>query len=100
MAGLVHQLAALIPRATVVGNVSQKLFTSVWPKLAKTLTTPDSIFNFVHCIITRADIPHEWREEGILMFHSTVAMSGEPEFVVLVDAAAVEPANDNYASVL
>jgi hypothetical protein len=100
MAGLVHQLAALIPRATVVGNVSQKLITSVWPKLAKIPTTPDSIFNFVHCIIIRADIPHEYRHEGILMAYPTVAMSRELEFVALVDAPAAEPANDDYAVVL
>jgi hypothetical protein len=36
----------------------QKLFTSVWPRLAKTLTTPESVYDFVRCILTRADTPH------------------------------------------
>lgn len=78
----------------------QKLFRSVWPRLAKTLTTPESVYDFVRCIITRADIPHEYHHDRILMSYPTVAMSGEPEFVALVDAPAAEPANDDYAAVL
>jgi len=60
----------------------QKFFTSVWPKLAKTLTTPESVYEFVSCIITRTIIPHEFRDEGILMFHPTVAAQEEPQFVM------------------
>jgi hypothetical protein len=74
--------------------------TSIWPKLATTLTTPDSIFNFGHCISIRADIPHEYRAEGILMAYPTVAMSREPGFVALVDAPAADPANDDYGTVV
>ena len=55
----------------------QRLLTSVWPRLAKTLTTPDSIFTFLHFVILRADIPHEYRDEGILMYRPIVAMSGD-----------------------
>ena len=78
----------------------QRLLTSVWPRLAKTLTTPDSIFTFLHFVILRADIPHEYSDEGIMMYRPIVAMSAEPEFVALVDAPAAEPANDDYAAVL
>jgi hypothetical protein len=78
----------------------QRLLTSDRPTLAKTLTTPDSIFTFLHFVILRADIPHEYRDEGILMYRPIVAMSGEPEFVALVDAPAADPANDDYAAVL
>ena len=68
--------------------------------MAKTLTTPESVYDFVLCILTRSGIPHECRDEGIVVFHPTVAMSEEPEFVELVDAPAAEPANDDYAAVL
>ena len=78
----------------------QRLLTSVWPRLAKTLTTPDSIFTFLHFVILRADIPHEYRDEGILMYRPIVAMWGEPEFVALVDAPAADPVNDDYGAVL
>jgi len=99
---------SLTPEASCTGDAIHEptqqdvlmFFTSVWPRLAKTLTTPESIFNFIHCVLTRANIPHECCDDGILMFHSTVAMSGEPEFVALVDAPAAEPSNDDYAAVL
>jgi hypothetical protein len=80
--------------------VGQKLFTSVWPQLAKTLTTPESVYDFVRCLIIRADIPHECRAEGILMAYPTVAMSREPRFVMPVDAPAAEPANGNCGTVV
>jgi hypothetical protein len=54
--------------------------------LAKILTTPESVYDFVHCISIRADILHEYRDEGILMYRPIVAMSREPGFVALVDA--------------
>src|ERR1019366_9650078 len=78
----------------------QRLLTSVWPRLAKTLTTPELVYDFVLCILTHANIPHECREEGILMFRPIVAMSGEMEFVALVDAPAADSANDDYVAVL
>ena len=78
----------------------QKLFSSVWPRLAKTLTTPDSIFTFLHFVILRADIPHEYSDEGILMYRPIVAMSGEPEFVALADVPAAETSNDDYGTVV
>jgi hypothetical protein len=78
----------------------QRLLTSVWPRLAKTLTTPDSIFTFLHFVILRADIPHEYGDEGIMMFRPIVSMSGEPEFVALVDAPAAETSNDDYSAVV
>lgn len=78
----------------------QRLLTSVWPRLAKTLTTPDSIFTFLHFVILRADIQHEYSDEGILMYCPIVAMSGEPEFVALVDVPAAEPADGNYGAVV
>jgi len=34
------------------------------------------------------------------MYRPIVAMSGEPEFVVLVDVPAAETSNDDYAAVV
>jgi hypothetical protein len=70
----------------------QKLFTSVWPKLAKALTTPESVYDFVRCIITRSGIAHECLDEGIFMFHPTVAAQA--------DVPPVEPARGNFGVVV
>jgi len=60
----------------------QRLFTSIRPRLAKILTTQESVYAFILCLISRASLPYERRDEGILMFHPTVATQEEPQFVM------------------
>ena len=78
----------------------RKLFTSVWPRLAKTLTKPESVYKFIIYIIARSGIPHQCREEGIVMFHPTIGVPGEPKFVVPEDVSSVEPANGTCGDIL
>ena len=78
----------------------RKLFTSVWPRLAKTLTKPESVYKFIIYIIARSGIPHQCREEGILMFHPTIGVPDEPKFVVPEGVPSVEPANGTCEDVV
>jgi hypothetical protein len=47
----------------------EKLATSVWSSLKKTLATGESVVQFVGCFVTAAGIAHEWRPEGLMIFN-------------------------------
>jgi hypothetical protein len=70
----------------------EKLFKSRRPKLARILTTRESVYGFILCLISRASLPHERRDEGILIFHPTVAA---PK-----DVPPAKPSNGNHGDIL
>jgi len=78
----------------------QRLFTSIRPRLAKILTTQESVYAFILCLISRASLPYERRDEGILLFHPRVSAPGEPKFVAPEDVSPAEPATGNYGDVV
>ena len=49
--------------------VVAKLFEAVWPRLRKVLTAGESVIQFIGCIVTASGVPHEWREEGLVIFN-------------------------------
>jgi hypothetical protein len=51
--------------------IHEKLATSVWSSLRKTLATGESVVQFVGCFVTAAGIAHEWRGEGLMIFNPT-----------------------------
>jgi hypothetical protein len=64
-----------------------KLFTRLWPRIQKTLTTNASIFRFLGCIATASGIAHDWREDGLFIFHPDVRASWIPEPVTQLDSS-------------
>ena|SRR5208283_2464303 len=57
----------------------ERLFKSLRPKLAKVLTTREAVYAFIVCLISRASLRYERREEGVLMFHPTVGAPEKPD---------------------
>ena len=55
-----------------------KFFNGIWPRIEKTLTTHQSIYDFICFTLTRSKIAHEWRDIGILMFHPAVVVPDPP----------------------
>lgn len=72
----------------------------MWPRLAKTLTTPESVYEFVSCVIARSGIAHEYNEEGILVLHPTTEALGAQQFVVPEHVPPAETADCIYGGVV
>ena len=78
----------------------EELFKSIRPKLVRVLTTRESVYGFILCLISRASLPHERRDEGILLFHPTVVATAEPNFVAHEDVPHAKPANGKCGDVV
>jgi len=78
----------------------QRLFTSIRPRLAKILTTQESVYAFILCLINRASLPYERRDEGILLFHPRVSAPEEPKFVAPENVSPAETANSHQGHVV
>ncbi len=49
---------------------AEKLAETVWPSLRKVLTTGESVVEFIGCFAKVSGVAHEWREEGLMIFHA------------------------------
>lgn len=78
----------------------EELFKSIRPKLARVLTTRESVYGFVLCLISRASLPHERRDEGILLLHPTVVAPAESNSVALDYIPDAKPANGKCGAVV
>ena len=59
-----------------------RLFGAIWPRIEKTLTTQQSFYDFLCCLIGRSGLQHEYRPSGIFVFDAAhVATPQEPETV-------------------
>lgn len=48
----------------------QKIFSAIWPRLRKTLTSAESVYQFIHNLAAESGARHELRDDGILVFDS------------------------------
>lgn len=78
----------------------EKFANAMWPKLAKTLTTPESVYDFVRFILTRSGTAHEWRDLGILMFHPMLTAHPEPGVMEQLTEANIDPADAEHDDVV
>jgi hypothetical protein len=70
----------------------EKLATSVWSSLKKTLATGESVVQFVGCLVTAAGIAHEWRPEGLMIFNPVFkAADGVTDTGVSTEATCPAP---------
>jgi len=44
-----------------------KLFTAIWPRCEKVLTTPKSQYDLLRCFISRSGLAHEWQDHYIIV---------------------------------
>lgn len=49
---------------------AEKLAETVWSSLKKVLITGEFIVQFIGCIAKVSGVPHEWREEGLVVFNA------------------------------
>jgi hypothetical protein len=49
---------------------AEKLATSVWSTVKKTLVTGESVIEFLGKLAHISGVPHEWRDEGLMIFHA------------------------------
>jgi hypothetical protein len=49
---------------------AEKLAMSVWSSLKKVLVTCGSVVQFIGGFAQVSGVPHEWREEGLMIFHA------------------------------
>jgi hypothetical protein len=47
---------------------AERLAKVVWPRFKKVLATGESVVHFLGCIAEISGVPHEWREEGLVIF--------------------------------
>jgi hypothetical protein len=67
-----------------------KLFGAVWLRLERKLTTPQSIYDFLCCLITRSGLPHHYQPTGVLIIDpAKVAAPEEPEPATLPQEATM-----------
>jgi len=49
--------------------IAEKLASSVWASVKKTLVTGESVVQFIGCFVTAAGVAYEWRSEGLVIFN-------------------------------
>jgi len=57
--------------------VAEKLAKGVWPRFRKVLATDEAVVQFISGIAEISGVPHQWREEGLMMFHAMPKAAGE-----------------------
>jgi hypothetical protein len=78
----------------------EKLFHAVWPKLAKTLTTEDSFYDFICYLAGRSGIAHQYRDNGVLILDPEYTKA-QPEVVTSpLSSRTAEAENAEYGDVL
>jgi hypothetical protein len=50
-------------------HIAEKLASSVWASVKKTLVTGESVVQFIGCFVTAAGVAYEWRSEGLVIFN-------------------------------
>jgi hypothetical protein len=51
-------------------NPAEKLAKSVWSRYGKVLTTHEIIVRFLAAIAEIAGLPHDWRQDGLMILHA------------------------------
>lgn len=59
-----HEAASSQPIGT-----AEELARGVWPSFRKVLSTHQAVVEFLGCIAEISGVPHEWREEGLVIFN-------------------------------
>ena len=75
---------------------AEKLAKNVWLRFGKLLTTGESVVEFIGCIAKVSGVAHEWREEGLMIFHAVPqAADGLPgSAIAFHPAGAASPPSD------
>lgn len=90
-----------VPSGAISGPAkpaAEKLAGTVWPSLRKVLTTGESVVEFIGCIAEISGVSHEWRQEGLMIFHAVPkAADGLPGSASAADPAS-QPSDEAGAS--
>jgi len=68
---------------------AEKLAKAAWPRIKKVLTTDESVFQFLASIAEVSGVPHERREEGLMVFNPVPKAADE----LPVSTSATDPAS-------
>ncbi len=49
---------------------AEKVAKGVWQRFRKVLDTQETVLQFIGCIAAASGVRHEWREEGLMIFHA------------------------------
>jgi hypothetical protein len=64
-----------IPRTS--NEAAEELARGLWPSFRKALTTNESVVQFFGWIAKISGVPHQWREEGLLVYHAVSTATDE-----------------------
>lgn len=71
-------------------ETAAKLAKAAWPRLKNVLTTHEAVLQFLGSIAEVSGAPHEWREEGLMIF------SAVPEAADELPSSATGPASQPF----